>query len=101
MVWLQGSKHSSEHGTYVWKHFIAQKEDIKKVLIVAHSAGGGVTSEILSKNEDDFMRRVYAIALTDSWCQGTHKTKSYFPKVRFIGLGVVVACHSRLAPHVK
>ena len=39
---------------------------MKKIAIVAHSAGGSVTTHMLAANIEDFKRRVYAIAFTDA-----------------------------------
>ena len=63
---MQGSRSPSEHGLYVWKNFVLNSK-AKQIAIVAHSAGGSVTASMISKFTDDFMKRVNAIAFTDSF----------------------------------
>lgn len=53
-----------------------------EIAIVAHSAGGSVTASMVSNFTDDFIKRVVAIAFTDSFGspQG-HKAREHFEKV--------------------
>lgn len=69
----------------MWKHFIKGKEN-KKIAIVAHSAGGGVTTSILDKQLDDFKRRVFAIAFTDAFGRPSSSAEQYFKAVRFASI---------------
>ena len=46
LIILQGNSSPESHGKYVWKHFISEWPG--KVAIVAHSAGGYVTVEMVS-----------------------------------------------------
>ena len=61
--YLQGCRNSFNHGVYVWRHYVSQCE-ATHIAIKAHSAGGGVVSEIMKNFPDDFKRRVFANAFT-------------------------------------
>ncbi|KAF6036826.1 hypothetical protein EB796_004864 [Bugula neritina] len=63
---LEGCRDANEHARYVWKHFIEGQLNIKKIAIVAHSAGGGIVSHLLQAYTQDFHRRVLAIAFTEA-----------------------------------
>lgn len=67
---IEGSRSSDEHGVTVWKK-IVQPANAKSIAIVAHSAGGFVTSSLSKSFEDDFDSKVFAVAFTDSWPSGT------------------------------
>ncbi|KAG2373338.1 hypothetical protein C9374_012204 [Naegleria lovaniensis] len=56
----------SDHATYVWDHFI-QKAAAKDMVIVAHSAGGWCTMELLKNRTRETLSKVRAVAFTDSW----------------------------------
>ncbi|XP_014289174.1 FAM172 family protein homolog CG10038 [Halyomorpha halys] len=62
---IEGSSNSSEHASTVWKHYVLPTA-AEKILLIAHSFGGVVTMSLASNFEEDFLRRVKAIALTDS-----------------------------------
>ena len=47
----------------MWRHYV-NKSDATHIAIKAHSAGGGVVSEIMKNFPDDFKRRVFANAFT-------------------------------------
>lgn len=66
--YIRGSETSDKHGIYVWKHWVRQAK-AKKIVIVAHSAGGYVTGSIAKTFNEDFTARVKAVAFTDSFCQ--------------------------------
>jgi len=57
---------------------------IKKIAIVAHGAGGGVTTDMLKEFEDDFKKRVVAIAFTDALGSPPFSSRNYFKQVSFI-----------------
>ena len=69
-----------DHGRYVWKHFVKDSNH-KKIAIVAHSAGGGVTTDVLNKYAKDFKERVFAIAFTDAFGTPSFDTRKYFKSV--------------------
>ena len=58
--YLQGCCNSFNH---VWRHYVSQCE-ATHIAIKAHSAGGGVVSEIMKNFPDEFKRRVFANAFT-------------------------------------
>ncbi|KAH7729895.1 hypothetical protein AAVH_02372 [Aphelenchoides avenae] len=55
-----------EHGLQAWGAFVFHNKNLKKIAIVAHSFGGHVTGEILSRMRDDD-ERVVAVCLTDAF----------------------------------
>jgi len=74
-----------EHGAYVWEEIIS-KLPAKNIAIVAHSYGGIVTTVMASQFAEEFEKRVFAIAFTDSvhsleWQQAPESiTKLYHTK---------------------
>ncbi len=55
-----------QHCSFVWEKFVAPSK-FKKFFIVAHSAGGMCLASIQKKFAADFYKRVFKIALTDSY----------------------------------
>jgi len=53
------------HTIYVWDKF-ASKSKAKDLLIIAHSAGGWCTMQLLKERQDEVLSRLRAIAFTDS-----------------------------------
>ena len=53
----------------MWKNYVINS-GFKKVLMIAHSAGGGCASAIQRKFADTFYDQVQEIAFTDSWIIG-------------------------------
>jgi len=64
-----------KHVLYVWDNFIA-KSPAKKILLVAHSYGGVLTTHLIAKREEQVLDRVKGIAFTDS----VHSLPSSLPK---------------------
>ncbi|KAF0978941.1 hypothetical protein FDP41_002011 [Naegleria fowleri] len=64
-----------EHTVYVWDNFI-QKAAAKDIVIVAHSAGGWCTMELLKQRTQSTLSKVRGIAFTDS----VHSVYSSDPK---------------------
>ncbi|KAK9508114.1 hypothetical protein O3M35_007847 [Rhynocoris fuscipes] len=62
---IKGSSNAQEHASSVWSHYISQSR-AQKIAIIAHSFGGVVTMSLASQFEEDFLKRVFAIGLTDS-----------------------------------
>lgn len=54
-----------EHAAYVWKHFV-EKSKPESVAVVAHSYGGVVAMDLVSKFLKFFRSNVFAIGLSDS-----------------------------------
>ena len=76
----------NSHATYVWKHFV-MKSGIGKLLVIAHSAGGGCVGSIMSNFPDHFFSSVIKIAYTDSWVMSPynlHRIKPNFMMERAI-----------------
>lgn len=67
---IEGSGSPESHGHTVWKK-IVQPSNAKSIAIVAHSAGGFVTSALSKSFQEDFKSKVFAVAFTDSWPSGT------------------------------
>jgi hypothetical protein len=53
------------HADYVWAHFV-KGSMAKRILMIAHSAGGGCARSIIEKNHEDVLNRVKSIAFTDA-----------------------------------
>lgn len=62
---IRYSETPEDHMECVWKNFI-HKSKASAIGIVAHSYGGVVTLELAKNHIDEFWRRVFAVALTDS-----------------------------------
>lgn len=62
---IPGSASPEAHAQTVWETII-QPANPKLIAIVAHSYGGVVTVQLASKFKDDFEKRVFAVAFTDS-----------------------------------
>lgn len=62
---IRYSETPEDHMECVWKNFI-HKSNASAIGIVAHSYGGVVTLELAKNHIDEFWRRVFAVALTDS-----------------------------------
>lgn len=62
---IDGSGSPEKHANSVWMKFI-QPLNPKKIAIVAHSYGGIITTHLASKFSDDFTKKVFAVAFTDS-----------------------------------
>ncbi|XP_063956056.1 cotranscriptional regulator ARB2A homolog [Lytechinus pictus] len=81
---IRKSSSPYEHGVYVWDKFIASRP-VRHVAIVAHSMGGSVTEHIASKREQSFLKKVFAVAFTDSVHSMatlgiSHNIKKFFAK---------------------
>lgn len=61
-----------EHMECVWENFV-KKSKAGAIGIVAHSYGGVVTLDLASNHIDEFSKRVFAIALTDSVHSFSHQ----------------------------
>lgn len=62
---IKGSSSPEEHARYVWKKFV-HKAKAKHIALIAHSYGGCVTTELFREEKKDFVKRVFAVAMTDS-----------------------------------
>lgn len=62
---IKGNGSPEAHAESVWKKFI-QPSNAKSIVIVAHSYGGVVTSQLARKFKEDFDEKVKAVAFTDS-----------------------------------
>ena len=62
---IRGSESPEEHMLYLWKNFV-QPSKAKNIAIVAHSYGGVSTLHLVNTHIEEFKKRVFAIALTDS-----------------------------------
>lgn len=60
---IEGSGSPEEHGATAWKE-IVQNSNAKSIAIVAHSAGGFVTSALSKSFKEDFDKKVFAVAFT-------------------------------------
>jgi len=62
---IPGSETPSKHTVYVWDQF-CQKASASHVAIIAHSAGGCCTMDLLRERGDEVMPRCVGVAFTDS-----------------------------------
>ncbi|CAH0382304.1 unnamed protein product [Bemisia tabaci] len=62
---IKGSESPEEHAISVWKDYI-QPSKAANIALVGHSYGGVVIFNLISHFEQDFMNRVFVVALTDS-----------------------------------
>ncbi|XP_068231258.1 cotranscriptional regulator ARB2A [Palaemon carinicauda] len=62
---IKGSGSPEEHACYVWKKFV-HKAKARHIALIAHSYGGCVTTNLFRSEKKDFLKRVFAVAMTDS-----------------------------------
>jgi len=62
---IRGCESPEKHALYVWDNFVSNVP-YKDVSIVAHSYGGVVTFTLLAMREEELLKRVSAVAFTDS-----------------------------------
>lgn len=62
---VPGSENPLKHVVYVWDTF-ATKSPARDVFIVAHSAGGAGTFNLLRHRTSDVLKRLRAVAFTDA-----------------------------------
>ena len=63
---IKGSENPVEHAFSAWEALVKDGgADSKNVAVVAHSFGGEVVAQLARKFEDDFLRRVFFVGLTD------------------------------------
>jgi len=65
MVKIKYNSSPTDHTLYVWDNF-AKKAIAEKIVIVAHSAGGVCTTNLMKNREKELLPRLKAIAFTDS-----------------------------------
>jgi len=63
---IRGSESPRAHGRHVWENLVMKNKQITEIVIVAHSFGGVVTTEIASAFPEYWLSRVKALAFTDS-----------------------------------
>ncbi|XP_063602571.1 cotranscriptional regulator ARB2A-like isoform X2 [Penaeus indicus] len=62
---IRGSESPERHAVHVWKYYL-QGTQAKYVALVAHSFGGCVTTALFETFKEEFQKRVFAVAMTDS-----------------------------------
>jgi len=62
---IKNSESPPKHTVYVWDNFIS-KAQAKDIVIVAHSAGGWATMELLRNRGDEVLKRLRCVGFTDS-----------------------------------
>lgn len=62
---IKGSQNPESHAHHVWNHYIHNAK-ARHVAIVAHSYGGCVVTSLFTQVKEEFRKRVFAVALTDS-----------------------------------
>jgi len=55
----------TRHCRYVWEHLIS-KSPARKIALIAHSAGGFCTADLIERYAKDFFERCEALVFTDS-----------------------------------
>jgi len=70
---IAGNESNGDHCIYVWDHF-GSKAAASELCIIAHSAGGACTMELLSTREAEILPKLRGIAFTDSvhWVSPRH-----------------------------
>lgn len=76
---IKGSESPERHAETVWKKFI-QPSSAEKIAIVAHSYGGIVTTQLATKFREEFTKKVFAVAFTDS-VHGSRGVDGHLAKV--------------------
>jgi len=87
-VEIPGSESPENHAITVWQQFIGPSK-AKNIVIIAHSYGGLVTMELVSRFKEDFLERVKAVLLTDSVHGGLPRDKDVRNKLIKIGINYV------------
>lgn len=64
-VKIRGSENPERHTMYVWEHY-TNVAKAKNIAIIAHSYGGCVTNALYLNKKEEFLKRVFAVAMTDS-----------------------------------
>lgn len=62
---IRGSENPENHALYVWDNYI-KKCKSKHIALVVHSYGGCVTTALFMRRKEEFIKRVFAVAMTDS-----------------------------------
>ncbi|KAK8389491.1 hypothetical protein O3P69_008886 [Scylla paramamosain] len=62
---IKSSENPESHALHVWKHYIHGAK-AKHIAIIAHSYGGCVVTSLFTRVQEEFTRRVFAVAMTDS-----------------------------------
>ncbi|XP_045606421.1 FAM172 family protein homolog CG10038 isoform X2 [Procambarus clarkii] len=62
---IRGSENPDNHALHVWDNYIRDSK-AKHIGIIAHSYGGCVTTNLFTRKKDEFVKRVFAVAMTDS-----------------------------------
>lgn len=83
---IPGHGSPEEHASTVWKT-IVQPADAKSIAVVAHSYGGVVVTNLNKKFKDDFAKKVFAVAFTDS----VHQKQGSESRLSNIGVNFVAS----------
>jgi len=62
---IEGSENPERHASTVWESVVS-KSKAENIVIIAHSYGGVVTMNLASNFQDDFIKRVNGVFMTDS-----------------------------------
>jgi len=65
VIRIPGSETPSRHCVYVWDNFVT-KAAASQICIIAHSAGGACTMDLLRERETEALPRLRGVAFTDS-----------------------------------
>jgi len=85
---IPGSESPENHARTVWDQFIGPSK-AKNIFIIAHSYGGLVTMDLVSRFKEDFMSRVRSVLLTDSVHGGLPRDKDVRSKLKEIAINYV------------
>lgn len=55
-----------KHCNFIWRHYV-QPAGFGKLLVIAHSAGGGCVTSLMQEFKQNFTSKVEHLAYTDSW----------------------------------
>ena len=62
---IPGNANPEEHADTVWEEVIKPCQ-AEKIVIISHSYGGVVTMDLASRHQEDFLKRVCGVFMTDS-----------------------------------
>ena len=60
------NENMGKHAVHIWRNYV-EPSGFEKLLVIAHSAGGGCVTDIITTFPETFFNQVKQLAYTDSW----------------------------------